>query len=75
MAGSVDQPLIYNMMRSIEALDKSFGAILDISKLDAGAVEPHVQSFPIRDRPAPQMSFAARPRRPGCSPPAPAPRS
>jgi signal transduction histidine kinase len=49
MAGSVDQPLIYNMMRSIEALDKSFGAILDISKLDAGAVEPHVQSFPIRD--------------------------
>ncbi|HZW76090.1 MAG TPA: hybrid sensor histidine kinase/response regulator, partial [Caldimonas sp.] len=49
MAGSIDQPLIYNMMRSIEALDKSFGAILDISKLDAGAVEPHVQSFPIRD--------------------------
>ena len=49
MAGSIDQPLIYNMMRSIEALDKSFGAILDISKLDAGAVEPHIQSFPIRD--------------------------
>jgi signal transduction histidine kinase len=49
MAGSTDQPIIYNMMRSIEALDKSFGAILDISKLDAGAVEPHIQSFPIRD--------------------------
>ncbi|MFL6663086.1 MAG: hybrid sensor histidine kinase/response regulator [Rhizobacter sp.] len=49
MAGSVDQPLIHNMMRSIEALDKSFGAILDISKLDAGAVEPHIQSFPVRD--------------------------
>ena len=47
MAGSVDAPLIHNMMRSIEALDKSFGAILDISKLDAGAVEAHLQTFPI----------------------------
>ena len=61
MAGSVDQPLISNMMRSIEALDKSFGAILDISKLDAGAVEPHVQSFPIRDLfRRLQMSFAGQ---------------
>jgi len=61
MAGSVDQPLIYNMMRSIEALDKSFGAILDISKLDAGAVEPHLQSFPIRDLfRRLQMSFAGQ---------------
>ncbi|MDQ6639541.1 MAG: hybrid sensor histidine kinase/response regulator [Pseudomonadota bacterium] len=61
MAGSVDQPLIYNMMRSIEALDKSFGAILDLSKLDAGAVEPHVQSFPIRDLfRRLQMSFAGQ---------------
>jgi len=61
MAGSVDQPLIYNMMRSIEALDKSFGAILDISKLDAGAVEPRVQSFPIRDLfRRLQMSFAGQ---------------
>ncbi len=61
MAGSTDQPLIYNMMRSIEALDKSFGAILDISKLDAGAIEPHVQSFPIRDLfRRLQMSFAGQ---------------
>jgi len=61
MAGSIDQPLIYNMMRSIEALDKSFGAILDISKLDAGAVAPHVQSFPIRDLfRRLQMSFAGQ---------------
>ncbi|MGZ8261043.1 MAG: ATP-binding response regulator, partial [Caldimonas sp.] len=56
-----DEPLIYNMMRSIEALDKSFGAILDISKLDAGAVEPHIQSFPIRDLfRRVQMSFAGQ---------------
>jgi signal transduction histidine kinase/CheY-like chemotaxis protein len=49
MAKSVDQPLIFNMMRSIEALDKSFNAILDVSKLDAQAVEPHAQAFPLRD--------------------------
>ncbi len=49
MASSPDLPLIYNMMRSIEALDKSFNAILDVSKLDAQAVEPHWQLFPVRD--------------------------
>ena len=49
MVNSVDQPLIFNMMRSIEALDKSFEAMLDISRLDARVIEPHVQSFPIRD--------------------------
>jgi signal transduction histidine kinase/CheY-like chemotaxis protein len=49
MADSSDHPLIYNMMRSIEALDKSFGAILDISRLDARAVEPNITTFPLRD--------------------------
>ena len=49
MANSPDLPLIYNMMRSIEALDRSFNAILDVSKLDAQAVEPHPQLFPLRD--------------------------
>ncbi|MEQ1685381.1 MAG: hybrid sensor histidine kinase/response regulator [Burkholderiaceae bacterium] len=49
MADSPDLPLIFNMMRSIEALDKSFNAILDVSKLDAQAVEPHPQLFPLRD--------------------------
>ncbi len=49
MANSPDLPLIFNMMRSIEALDKSFNAILDVSKLDAQAVEPHLQLFPLRD--------------------------
>ena len=49
MVHSVDQPLIFNMMRSIEALDRSFNAILDVSKLDAQAVEPRAQAFPLRD--------------------------
>lgn len=46
---SAHQPLIFNMMRSIEALDKSFNAILDVSKLDAQAIEPHPQAFALRD--------------------------
>lgn len=49
IANSVDRPLIFNMMRSIEALDKSFEAMLDISRLDARVIEPHLQSFPVRD--------------------------
>ncbi|HEY9064536.1 MAG TPA: ATP-binding protein [Burkholderiaceae bacterium] len=49
LARTVDQPVIFNMMRSIEALDKSFNAILDVSKLDAQAIEPHPQAFPLRD--------------------------
>ena len=49
MSQSVDQPLIFNMMRSIEALDKSFNAILDVSKFDAQAVEPRPQAFALRD--------------------------
>lgn len=49
MTGSKDLPLIANMMRAIEALDRSFSAILDLSKLDAGAIEPRMQSFAVRD--------------------------
>ena len=49
LSGSPEHTIIFNMMRSIEALDRSFNAILDVSKLDAQAVEPHVQSFALRD--------------------------
>jgi signal transduction histidine kinase len=44
-----EKPLVRSMMKSIEALENSFGAILDISRLDSGAVEPNVQVFPVRD--------------------------
>ena len=49
LAGTSEQPLVGNLNRCIEALDRSFNAMLDISKLDAGVVEPQLQSFPIRD--------------------------
>jgi two-component system, sensor histidine kinase len=44
-----EKPLVRNMMTAIEALDSSFGAMLDISRLDAGVVQKTPQSFPIRD--------------------------
>src|SRR5262249_32098377 len=35
-----EKPLVRSMMKSIEALENSFGAILDISRLDSRSVEP-----------------------------------
>ncbi|ACB36348.1 histidine kinase [Leptothrix cholodnii SP-6] len=49
LKGTADEALVRNMMRSIEALDRSFGALLDLSRLEAGAVQPNVQRFPLRD--------------------------
>jgi two-component system, sensor histidine kinase len=43
------QPTVTHMLRAIDALDQSFNAMLDISKLDAGVIEPNLHSFPIRD--------------------------
>lgn len=44
-----EKPLVRSMMKSIEALENSFGSILDVSRLDSGSVQPNVQVFPIRD--------------------------
>ena len=49
LAGSTLTPMVGNMIRSIDALEQSFTSMLDISKLDAGVIEPNLQSFPIRD--------------------------
>jgi len=49
LQGSPEEPLARNMIRSIEGLDRSFNAMLDISRLDAGTIEPNVQQFPLRD--------------------------
>ena len=43
------QHTVINMMRAVDALEQSFSAMLDISKLDAGVIEPNMQTFPIRD--------------------------
>ena len=44
-----EKPLVRNMMEAIEALETSFGAMLDISRLDAGVVQKAPQAFAIRD--------------------------
>ena len=44
-----EKPLVRNMMNAIESLEESFGAMLDISRLDAGVVQTAPQTFPIRD--------------------------
>jgi len=44
-----EKPLVRNMMNAIEALEDSFGSMLDISRLDAGVVQTAPQTFPIRD--------------------------
>jgi two-component system, sensor histidine kinase len=44
-----ERPLVRNMMNAIESLEESFGAMLDISRLDAGVVQKSTQTFPIRD--------------------------
>ncbi len=49
LQGSEEEPLVRNVMRSIEGLERSFNAMLDISRLDAGTVEPNIQHFPLRD--------------------------
>ncbi|RCW75726.1 hybrid sensor histidine kinase/response regulator [Pseudorhodoferax soli] len=49
LLGTEQEPLVRNVIRSIEGLERSFNAMLDVSRLDAGAVEPNLQHFPLRD--------------------------
>jgi signal transduction histidine kinase len=49
LQGSPEEPVVRNVMRSIDGLDRSFNAMLDVSRLDAGTIEPNIQHFPLRD--------------------------
>lgn len=49
LQGRPEAPLVRNMMCSVESLDRSFTAVLDISRIDAGALTPHPQCFALRD--------------------------
>lgn len=46
---SPQHPMVTNMARAVDALEESFSAMLDLSKLDAGVVPAFKQTFPIRD--------------------------
>lgn len=49
LQGSDEEPLVRNMSRAIDGLDRSFNVMLDVSRLDAGTIEPNLQHFPLRD--------------------------
>ncbi len=49
LMGSAEEPLLRNVMRSVDGLERSFNVMLDVSRLDAGTVDPNVQHFPLRD--------------------------
>ncbi len=44
-----DAPLVGNIDASLEAVEEIFGALLDISRLDTGAMKPEFASFRIAD--------------------------
>jgi Na+/proline symporter/signal transduction histidine kinase/ActR/RegA family two-component response regulator len=47
--GGEDARLVHNIDASLDAVEEIFGALLDISRLDTGAMRPEVVSFPIDD--------------------------
>jgi signal transduction histidine kinase/CheY-like chemotaxis protein len=49
LQGTGELLLVHNLVRAIDGLDRSFNAMLDISRLDAGTMEPNFQRFPLRD--------------------------
>ncbi len=49
LRGSGEEVIASNIVRSIDGLERSFNAMLDISRLDAGTIEPNFQHFPLRD--------------------------
>lgn len=49
LRGTEQHPKLISMVSAVNALEDSFNAMLDLSRLDAGIVRPKLQSFPIRD--------------------------
>jgi two-component system, sensor histidine kinase len=49
LQGSADEALSRSLLRSIEGLERSFNALLDLSRLDGGAIPVRAKVFPVRD--------------------------
>jgi signal transduction histidine kinase len=47
-ANGQEGEVTHRLERSVEAMDKLFNAILDLSKLDSGAVQPSIEQIPLR---------------------------
>lgn len=46
---SAEEPLARNLTRAVDGLERSFNSLLDLSRLDGGALVPKPQIFPLRD--------------------------
>ena len=46
---SPDAALVRHFLRAVDDLERSFSAMLDISRLDGGALAPRMHTFPLRD--------------------------
>jgi signal transduction histidine kinase/ActR/RegA family two-component response regulator len=44
-----DEALVRNFLHAVDDLERSFSAMLDISRLDGGALSPRLATFPLRD--------------------------
>lgn len=44
-----DEPIARNLMHCVDALEASFSSMLDVSKLDAGVVEPQISAVSVSD--------------------------
>ena len=49
LRGAPEEPLVRNMVRALDGLERSFNAMLDVSRLDAGSLPPTLQTFSLRD--------------------------
>jgi Na+/proline symporter/signal transduction histidine kinase/CheY-like chemotaxis protein len=49
LGNSPDQKLVQNIDSSLESVEAILGAVLDISRLDTGAMKPQLTSFPLND--------------------------
>ncbi|RZJ05189.1 MAG: HAMP domain-containing histidine kinase, partial [Rubrivivax sp.] len=49
LSGTADGALTGNLLRSIEGLERSFNALLDLSRLDGGVIPTHFQAFMVGD--------------------------
>ncbi|WEX77919.1 hybrid sensor histidine kinase/response regulator [Sinorhizobium numidicum] len=49
LGGSDNSALVHNIDSSLESVEAILGAVLDISRLDTGAMKPRLQSVPLND--------------------------
>lgn len=55
LVGPEDRDLLWRIEQSVESMSLLFNALLDISRLDAGAVHPEVRAFRLDDLLAPMI--------------------